>query len=245
MIDRHLSFIGRRFTRWTVLELLEEKCGRQRLYLCRCDCGTVKSVQKKHLYGEESRSCGCLQKEEVAARSKTKRKDLTGLIFGYLTIVEDSGIRRCRKVMYKCRCRCGNITLVAAGSLLNGRQKSCGCYKSNRLKARLGPLHPNWNPDLTAEDRKSTRDDADYWRWQQGVYKRDRYTCQCCGDPKPNKINAHHLYSYTEYPSLRYDLDNGVAVCEICHIAFHKKYGYGGNTKEQFTLFLGMVNGYN
>ena len=35
----------------------------------------------------------------------------------------------------------------------------------------------------------------------------------------------------------RIDITNGVCLCEVCHKEFHKLYGKGDNTKEQYIEF--------
>lgn len=42
---------------------------------------------------------------------------------------------------YWCRCRCGNIALVLAGSLVAGRTKSCGCLYREMITAGLNVKH--------------------------------------------------------------------------------------------------------
>lgn len=68
------------------------------------------------------------------------------------------------------------------------------------------------------------------------VFIRDNRTCDCCGSYNDN-INAHHLYSRNTHKDLIYDLDNIITLCYNCHTDFHKKYGYGDNTKEQYYEF--------
>jgi hypothetical protein len=75
------SLVGRRFTRWAVLEFAGWTKNKLRLYLCRCDCGAEKLVYKCALDRGQSRSCGCLRGEETAARC---REDLAGERFGRL-----------------------------------------------------------------------------------------------------------------------------------------------------------------
>jgi len=43
-----------------------------------------------------------------------------------------------------------------------------------------------------------------------------------------------------EYREKRYDLANGVCICEICHNDFHNKYGFGYNTLFQYEEFKYM-----
>ena len=59
-----------------------------------------------------------------------KFEDLTGRVFGELTVVEKapSHILPCGKseIMWKCKCSCGNDFITRAASLKSGRCKSCG-----------------------------------------------------------------------------------------------------------------------
>lgn len=108
------------------------------------------------------------------------------------------------------------------------------CYKENNF----GENHHNWNPNLTDEDRNDKRLYFDYMVWRIEVYKRDNYTCQCCGDNRGGNINAHHLDGYHWCKEKRTDINNGKTLCDNCHIDFHKKYGYKNNTKEQYKEWL-------
>lgn len=64
-------------------------------------------------------------------------KDLTGEIFGKLTVIglvqKDS-----RKTYWYCKCECGNIKQVRSDSLQCGAIKSCGCLKKEQDKINLG-----------------------------------------------------------------------------------------------------------
>lgn len=61
--------IGRTFGRLTVLAVQYGRHGA--IALCRCACGTEKSVQAGKLETGHTRSCGCLQRELIAERQKT------------------------------------------------------------------------------------------------------------------------------------------------------------------------------
>ena len=75
------------------------------------------------------------------------------------------------------------------------------------------------------------------------MYERDNYTCQCCGCTESNSFNAHHLNSYDWCIDGRTNVDNGVTICKKCHKNFHKLFGYGNNTKEQYEEFLSLIHG--
>lgn len=57
---------GQKFGRLTPLEY--EGASKWR---CKCDCGVVKSMSAKRMLNGTARSCGCLHKEELAARRRT------------------------------------------------------------------------------------------------------------------------------------------------------------------------------
>jgi hypothetical protein len=66
------------------------------------------------------------------------------------------------------------------------------------------------------------RKSVEYQEWRKKVFERDGYTCQDCGK-KGDKLNAHHILRFSEYPELRLDIDNGVTLCEECHKETHRK----------------------
>lgn len=61
-----MSLEGQVFTRLTVLHRAGDK-----KWACRCSCGTVVIVGHSNLRSGNSKSCGCLHKELLAARVKT------------------------------------------------------------------------------------------------------------------------------------------------------------------------------
>lgn len=54
-------------------------------------------------------------------------------------------------------------------------------------------------------------------------------------------MNAHHLNAWASFPQERYDVENGVCLCQNCHDRFHDTYGKGKNTKEQFYEFKSLM----
>ena len=69
-----------------------------------------------------------------------KAKDLTGMKFGRLTVVKESGRDKHGKVLWLCKCECGNEIIVRGNSLKSKRTTSCGCLKkeTSRENARKG-----------------------------------------------------------------------------------------------------------
>lgn len=60
-------------------------------------------------------------------------REITGLRFGRLTAVEPTDERSDRKIVWICKCECGNIIKVPTRRLISGNTKSCGCYKLDLL----------------------------------------------------------------------------------------------------------------
>ncbi len=168
-------------------------------------------------------------------------RDLTGQTINNLFFIKDSGERTSSKnVMWEVRCYCGKIFLTRANRIVRGVTKSCGCYQKQQLSIRrskiVGPLHPLWNPNKTEAERLHKRPRMKKWR--NAVYKRDNYTCQCCNKKSAPDMVGHHLDGWHWCEEGRYDVDNGITLCGKCHNLFHKIYGKGNNTRQQFEEFL-------
>lgn len=58
--------------------------------------------------------------------------DLTGQVFGQLTVLYRNGSNKQGNCMWVCRCRCGAIRAVASNNLKSGNTKSCGCIKGEK-----------------------------------------------------------------------------------------------------------------
>jgi 5-methylcytosine-specific restriction endonuclease McrA len=102
-------------------------------------------------------------------------------------------------------------------SLSRMRQGQPGRYCSLKCRDTQAPK----------ERRKSsTRNSADYRDWRTAVYQRDDYTCQRCNKRGGHDLHAHHIKGWTRYPSLRFNLANGVTLCHPCHIAWHREHGW-------------------
>lgn len=59
--------------------------------------------------------------------------------------------------------------------------------------------------------------DPQYKDWRKKVYARDKYTCQWPDCNSKYKIQAHHIYKWSEFPGLRYHLNNGISLCVYHH----------------------------
>lgn len=225
--------LNKQFNRWTVISKAgNDKAGRA-LWLCRCSCDrqTEKIVAGYSLRGGQSLSCGCYCKEQV---TKAKLNDLTGKIFGKLTVLGRVK-EKTKSIQWICQCSCDNKTIinVFGNNLYRNHTKSCGCI--NKL---TGPDHPSWDHTITNEERNVSRDRLipGYKGWKKKIYAKNFYKCVICHSKE--NICAHHLESYKSNPNLRLDLNNGITLCRKCHLKFHTKYGNVNNTRLEFEEFV-------
>jgi hypothetical protein len=138
---KYKNLIGQKFGRLTVVsEIIKNN---RKYCLCKCDCGNEKLIAATSVISERTKSCGCLLKEIK------KYKDLTGLKFGKLTVIEIAKIEKRKteagnyisNAFWLCKCDCGNETIVKASMLLQKRTTSCGCVcrkcSSDSLKKNM------------------------------------------------------------------------------------------------------------
>lgn len=172
--------------------------------------------------------------------SKSRRKNLKGLQFNELTPIgiNEKLTQDKKRVYWDCLCSCGNTCSVPEDKLVSGNTKTCG----NRLIHYSGSSNGNWKGGITPQ-LISERTSSKYNNWRDEVYKKDWYTCQCCGNSKNINKNAHHIYNFSEDESRRYLLTNGILLCDNCHSAtiptgFHYLYGTRNNNSQQLEEYI-------
>lgn len=118
---------GQKFGRLTVLEF-SHKDKAQYLWSCKCECGSIITAKSGNLKNGTTKSCGCL----------SKPKDLTGLTFGKLTVIDYSHKNKDGRHFWNCVCDCGAKKKISGGYLNNKRgfNKSCGCSKKEYNESR-------------------------------------------------------------------------------------------------------------
>lgn len=67
---------------------------------------------------------------------RNRKLNLTGQRFGRLVVLTSDRTRRGTSA-WRCRCDCGNETVVATGNLRNGNTSSCGCLRLERLRDKI------------------------------------------------------------------------------------------------------------
>lgn len=119
----------------------------------------------------------------------------------------------------------------------------CYCHKCGNRILNSGVNSNNWNPNLTDEERSIGRNYPEYYNFIKRVLERDNYTCQCCGKICSGDAEVHHLNGYDWYIEGRTDETNSLVLCHTCHGNFHKHFGKGRNTREQYEEWIGYTVG--
>lgn len=122
---------GNKYGKLTVLnrDYSKPKSNKNAYWLCQCDCGNQTIVIGTKLRSGETKSCGCLKKEN----GKSKIIDLTNQKFGRLTILERAASTSQGMAQWKCQCECGNIVIVTGSNLRRGHTQSCGCLQKEKI----------------------------------------------------------------------------------------------------------------
>ena len=119
---------GMRFGRLTVLKRDGYMRDRHVAWLCQCDCGNIIRVGTNSLTSGNTKSCGCYRIDKISGH---KMVNIEGNRYGRLVVVSyygyENGLDR-----WKCKCDCGNETIVPRHALESGNTTSCGCYKRQR-----------------------------------------------------------------------------------------------------------------
>lgn len=118
-----------------------------------------------------------------------------------------------RRTTTKCE-YCGVEFEVFIYDLNRGKGKFCS--RSCFGKANSGENCFQWKGGISSENN-IIRNSDEYRFWRKLVFKRDYYTCQFCGSYNEQKIEAHHVLSFMDYPEYRFDVNNGITYCKECH----------------------------
>ena len=132
-----IDLTNKRFNHLLVLERSDDYItlnGRKHvMWKCLCDCGNIINVRSENLRNNHTKSCGCLLHKHNIQMGKNRKIDLTGQIFGLLTVLKESDARGKKgEIKWVCQCKCGNIVEVLGNNLTKKKEGtiSCGCIHS-------------------------------------------------------------------------------------------------------------------
>lgn len=95
--------------------------------------------------------------------------DITGKVYGRLTVIKRNGTSKDHHAMWLCQCQCGNYTTVIGKDLRSGHTTSCGCYNKELITNQI--IGQKFNK-LTVLERVGTDNN-----------RNSLWKCQCeCGN---------------------------------------------------------------
>lgn len=106
------------------------------------------------VYNGKVKSCGCIRHENKGLKNG-HAVDLTGQQFGHLTALYPTDKRVNGKIVWHCKCDCGNEVDVQSAHLINGHTKSCGHVKSEAeqiIRELLESAHIDYIQEYSFDD---------------------------------------------------------------------------------------------
>ena len=114
------------------------------MIICECDCEEHKQIRikKSNFLSGRTKSCGCAVRRN-RKRLEFPKEDLTGKVFGKLTVLRFAGYDEKSKAKWTCQCSCENKTIfdTYAYNLKSGNTTSCNCrFHINLIGRTFGQL---------------------------------------------------------------------------------------------------------
>ena len=136
MAPKLKDLTGMKFGYWTVLyHDTENKDNKHTYWMCKCDCGNIKSVEAGRLKSGLSQSCGC-----------KNSSNLKGKKYNRITLLSDPH-RIDRRPYYAAICECGKYIIVRGDLVQAGEIKSCGCIRKTNMYELINDSYYKVNCD--------------------------------------------------------------------------------------------------
>jgi hypothetical protein len=82
---------------------------------------------------------------------------------------------------------------------------------------------------------KRNFDEIKYQQWRRVIRRRDGHKCQWANCGAKKNLKCHHIRKWADYPTLRYDVNNGITLCREHHDSIH------GREEFYVTMFLNIL----
>jgi len=101
-------------------------------------------------------------------------------------------------------------------SLVKKGNKNAVGNKSNT--GRFGSDAPCWIEDRSLVIKSEKKHlDGNYKTWMKAVKNRDSWCCRLSDKDCKGRLEAHHIFEWKLFPEKRYDLNNGISLCQFHH----------------------------
>ena len=113
----HVDLTGEVFGKLTVLGFCKEK----KKWKCKCSCGNITYVNTRDLNSGDTKSCGCNKGNSLRLR----KINMKGKHVGTLTVLYENGRTADGRVIWHCKCDCGNEVDRIYDYLVNVDRPTC------------------------------------------------------------------------------------------------------------------------
>ena len=178
-----------------------------------------------HFTGEEHYLFGKHRTEETKLKISLSKRGKSVKSHSPTLEVREKIRNTLRKGKYIKCVLCGKERFVSPSEFKKGARfcsRECGAI------AFSGENNPLWNGG-TSRAYKTGYYSQKYKNWRKSVFERDNYTCKKCSF-RGGYLTVHHIKSFSKFPELRFELLNGLTLCEDCH---KKTDNYSGRSKKR------------
>lgn len=237
---------GERFGRLTVLQRNLDKPRGSVFWDCICDCGNKTTIRGKYLRNGDTRSCGCLHKEDISklmyrgGKNKVWYDDYEHKL---IPIEEARRDPKDEKIL-QVRCTYCNRWYTPTRNEVWNRvgyiegNKWCGenrFYHSEDCKKQC----PIFGQVKFPKDYQIGTSREVQPELRKLVLERDGWKCTKCTSKR--NLHCHHIEGICWEPIESADIDKCMTLCEKCHKKIHKQPGCryvdlqcNGNDREIF-----------
>lgn len=246
-----------KFGKLTVIKKVGINSHGHSLWLCQCECGNEKTIMRGSLIGGRTKSCGCLKKEcseETRRKMSEKRK-------GRKHTEESKAKMRGRKQTEESKHKRSEALKGKPKTKEHKRKLS-----ESRIGKYKGENNPHYKGGITPITNYLRHMNI-VEDWFISTKKQANFICQLTNKPSSDLHthhlysfsniveNGHNKYGITiknqvkDYTSEELELlenyvatwhkdnSNAIVLCKDVHFLFHKLYGKGNNTPEQYIEF--------
>lgn len=145
--------------------------------------------------------------------------DLSGQIFGKLTVLRPNGVNKSRSMLWVCACACGGQITTASERLKRGSTTSCGCRRS---EASIETITRNGGPHnrgLTYTIRGQDEVFSSIVGWREAAIREKGNSCEICGWAEAS-CDVHHRVPISR--GGQNTLLNSIVLCPNHHRIAHE-----------------------
>ena len=152
-MPRKINLLGQKFGKWTVIAeapSLKTSYKTLAMWVCQCECGTIKTVRADDLRNGKSTQCkSCARKNKQSQKVQSKFTiqnqnisrsnviDETGNQYAHFSVIKQVKSNSRGAAQWLCKCECGNEFIALGTHIRNQHIISCGCIKKSKGESKI------------------------------------------------------------------------------------------------------------